>query len=374
MTPDVWALYVDESGDFASFADSPIVAGLLFHGGGPAVGDGAVRSALESAAPDVPWPIHGWLLRRVVMYALWPHTRELQGRLCAPEFARKAVEFLEREAPDAFSRAVGALLSGGQKEPKEPDLRTLERALESRQPAIHGALWREMVRVRNLVTSVLSVVAAAETYLFAAGEAIRGDAIPESPDAGDRYLTLLACLFERVALALAYNGGKHRVDLHVLWRRLREETLGRDVRLHIAGVAKAAREAAGRPDREFQWGKGSVRLNPAQVVGFSPTVRASYVLADLAAGEARSVLASMSASLADVRQELHERLGVPIHFDSPDLTHAAASGLAQAHVAIAVRGEPAPENALSDPSIRIWAREQAICWATALGRPGERRS
>ncbi len=381
-----WSLYIDESGDPASPAEDPVLAGLLVDQERHADLAARLREGLGRAAPDVPWPIHAWLTRRPAMYALWRYraANERPDGLSATDAA--AIAAWRAREPDALEAALALLRAGG--EPRPGDLRPLDRALAAADPAASGALLRRAEATRAAIERVLAGLAAEERasgasgatgvspglLAFAVGEARRGDAWPaeDDPARADRYLKLLETILQRVADALLRQGGRHQVDIHALVRRLEVRDLAGQRRasmLHARHVAEAAAGAT-TGTRTIVRDGATVRLNPAGTPRFDERVHPALVVADYAANVARRYLPRFRP-LERILVELGGEVPFPFASGRPGLEalpHPAATGVARAFLDQARRREgPAPDRApLVAAGIRPWAREQAERWAASL--------
>ena len=63
-------LFVDESGTFDDEEAHPVVAGVLMAEGPLECNEAWIRQLITDELPWLPWPVHGWVTRRPLMYAL----------------------------------------------------------------------------------------------------------------------------------------------------------------------------------------------------------------------------------------------------------------------------------------------------------------
>lgn len=365
MPPRRWSLFLDESGAPEREDGEPVVCGLLVLEDAYPGFPGALREALARAAPEVPWPIHAWLTRKPILYAIWPLVRAA-GRMDAlPPRAAEAIGAADVHAKDALARVTAAVRAGA--DPEAADVDALDRVLRLRAPAARAWLWARAVETRAAIGRVLEGLAraGAEVAFVAAGEGAPGDAMPEG-DTGDRYLELLACAAGRAADALAARGGEHRVDLYALARRVTVAALPEPVRSHVRELASAAARGTS-PGRVRERAGARVRLNPAAVQDFDARVHPALVLADFASNAAWRALASRDR-LERLLTEIEDRLRIPAASGHDGLPYVAATGAAWKYVERARgNGRPLPDPApLEAPGVRAWAREQAIRWANEL--------
>ncbi len=350
-----WDLFVDESGDFADAADAVVVAGVLVRRGCKAFAPMRLEHALRAAAPHVPWPLHTSLIWRPSAHVLW---RAHEGA-AQPADAR-ALDLLRRACPDLLA-AVQAQLARGA-EPRHADLVLLERTLRG----LDGETWPRLTRAaHHTATRIRQVLVTAarqagdDVALVTAAESTLGDAVPAGGTSGDRYLTLLTRLLERLADALARKAGDHEVRLHVLGRDVQDPLLHRPTPLHVRHLTAAAQDATRAEDRRVTTSSGSVRLVPQPVLAFDAHAPAGAVAADLVANAIRRDV-NASAGLRDLSAALSGKLSMgPTLAGRPLVT---ASGAAAAWLDHARGGRVGP---LAD-GLRRWALEQALAWGREL--------
>jgi hypothetical protein len=365
-----WSLFVDESGDFDDPEDDVVVAGLLLSEERHPRLARRLRRALDEAVPEVPWPIHARLTRQPVMFALWPYRRAAEDLEAVHPLVAAAIAAGRAEAGEALERALEALRQ--ERAPAHEDLLALDRALARRAPAAHGYLLRRASATRAALARVAAWLAPEETsalapaaLFFPAGETIRGDAIPRDAS-GDRYLTVLEALFQRVADALLALGGSHQVNVCPLSRRVSIRDVPgarRDPFLrpeHIAGAM--ARVTS--PERRLARGEAWVRLNPGPVPHFDESVHPALVIADFLSNLAYGMI-PRHWPLARLLERLRDRVLLPVE-TRPGLPNPAASGRARALLDSVRGGRGEDPGSLDEPGVRPWAREQALLWKAAI--------
>lgn len=140
-----WSLFVDESGDFSDNDDEVVVAGLLVSDVRHSRLERRLRHALDRA-PDVPWPVHAWLTRRPIMFALWPVLRAREDLrqvhpLVADHVCRSATRWLVAGFDAQGRRDEGADLVGLMREAE-------------RQPSTAGKTARRYLALIDLDRAV----------------------------------------------------------------------------------------------------------------------------------------------------------------------------------------------------------------------------
>lgn len=369
-----WRLYIDESGDFDR-PRTPVIGALLARQDHPGISPGRLCYVLSHAAPHVPWPIHGFFLHQPAMHAAWacaaPHPYIPPAGVAA---ARRV--FLERNS--TLLARIEANIQA-KRDPARADAQALDGLLQVADPVLHSVFRRVANETVRRVVDVLSGLAApegvSECWVLGTAEGEDGDAIPSEPGVPDRYLTLLACLLQRVMDSLALCGGLQEVEILPLERDVAGPMPGRRIRLHRGHVAEAARRATGEVSERPTWRRGqtSVTFVPLDPVAWNQRLHPALVLADLVAISMSGPLRT-SNCLKQVTDEVRYRLGVePV--DSARLPTLSASGEVAACVADGRHFRFGTDEAarrvprVTASPVRVWAWQQAITWAGALTRP-----
>jgi hypothetical protein len=362
-----WRLFIDESGDFKRSDADPIVAGVLL-GEGPAECDETwIRQILIKELPFIPWPFHGWVTRRPLMYALWPEVRVNNSAPGTEDAAKKALKLLQDRAPELLQKVLDQTKTGDPK--KRGDVKALERIVQRFDRESFKCLEACMKRARNRLRKTAQLVgrSSAATIIVAA-EGERGDAIPES-GGGDRYLNLLEALLQRAADALLERKEDKAVEyelrIHVLTRYVMEPVLGRQIPLRAQDVGRVAGEGIGAPNRTLSRGLATVRLVPEQSSNWIDDLRAGLVLADYVSNEAVIWLHQAPTPSVDKlcrRLKDHTKFRASFH-EGNKLAHTAASGEALRFLKFQ-RKEPDPPTVhfSGKGQLRLWAQEQANEW------------
>lgn len=253
-----WSLYVDESGKL-EVDDEVVVAGVLVRQDGPRL-ESALRGELRKVAPHVPWPPHAGLLWLPTMHALWMDDGARRGHAPAPGFVDLVLQTWRAACPAALDKALAAVQRGGK--PNDNTLKELDRHLE---PSTVKELRRIIRQIGAGLLEIRSALGGTKkVWLCMAAEATPGDAFPAAGEPGDRYLELLACLFQRVADVVARVGSDHNVQLHVL---VRDVTSGGKRRaLDVSGLSELASRVAGRIRMEAKVWEFDSRIGPGLVI------------------------------------------------------------------------------------------------------------
>lgn len=360
-----WRLYVDESGKFDSLDDEVLALGLLVRTDVSATEGANLRRSLQTAAPELPWPLHAAELNVPVYHALAAYA----GRSGSGGGAAKG----EDDLPDrvvailrtGFERELETALSSvraGQK-PEGKALKALDQALRRASRRIYEEVQSRSRKALASVFRVMESLARAgndapdapAVMIVLAGESSRGDASPGVDPAVDRgserYLTVLECLLERTGDVVARRGGRHNVILEVLSRPSFNQAR------HLGNVSRRVQAGVAAP----------VRLTAMQPLRFDAQVSGALVLADAAANRARrSLVDAPNASLLDFEDSLQKGLSAPVRGGSPPLSNLAATGRARFHVQEARHGRSS-DPALLEREVRRWAKEQALEWGKYFG-------
>jgi len=363
-----WSLYIDESGDFADASSSVVVGGLLVRAEAECGGPGPLRRRLLNAIPIPHWPLHASRINLPVWFALVQVALATDKSAVDP-VAAATVSGLGSRCGAELTTALQALANG--REPPYEDLRRMNHLLRKHLPREYAALEGWGRRLWAAVAELVSVLAVPDVRpgfpnvaVFAAGEtdipAIDAGSTAAGEDA--RYRELLACTLERVAAVLGRAGGRHRVGVHVLGRRVFNQVLGQPAPLLPSDVAPIAHAVSTRhaPD---------VRLVIEEVSRFDPDVNPTLILADFTANHAHRALRSHCTALSVAEAQVRERIPADVRSGKPPLSHLAAGGLAASWVAWAVgqRQSPPSESIALSGQRRRWACEQAYEWISALG-------
>jgi hypothetical protein len=251
--------------------------------------------------------------------------------------------------------------------PTASSVRDLDQILGRADPALRGELSRTVVR-RTLtdLRGLLRSLAKEGVRLFLAAEARRADSVP-APFA-DRYLGLLACLFERARLAVERQLPGHErgdVNLVVGGRKVHHE--GATDFLSPRIVRLAADWSACHGDR--------VRLHACPPRGMDGRAPPGLEVADLTANASFQVTddrAIESLGLDQLVQRLRVETELPLDFGAGTGPHVATSGTPREHLARSMTQlrelraagfRPFPvERVPRGPGLRPWAADQSDRW------------
>lgn len=366
---DAWWLYVDESGNFAEETDQVVVAGLLLKDQATAAGQATLKTRLLGAAPHVPWPLHASQIKIPTMHALW--AIEAGPKHCSTKLlsvSSAAIDVLTKPETDALT-SVRADLSA-RRTPRWNELRRLETTLSGTAPSIHAVLTdvaRDVqTEIRHTVTTLARLwLEEDNARVVCCSEPLPGDASPPT-NQGDRYLSLLETMAERLLDFMCWTGGKHVVNLRVLRRNVRDSTLGVETPLHVRHLQSMVRTLAdsnrlGAVGRAHQ-----VTLNPFDVPRYDETVHPGLVVADLIANHLRKAIYP-GGDLRNLSMRAQRLIAFPLLFGAPAVPTIAATGAPRRRVSEArrkgkVNNGNGDAGALEDPRLYLWAREQALRW------------
>jgi hypothetical protein len=367
--PAQWVLYLDESGRFDDPDDAVAVAGVLIRSESSLVTDSHIRSALETAAPGLPWPHHTAWHRLSAWVGLCCHRFALLGNGTAiPPLviaaAQQVLDYLAVAESTVMARVIAALDAG--RNPEFEDLQLLSRRVQLRPELTasstrlvdYGRLAGDAVRslLEDLSCRLEGPDGAPGVLVLAASEAELGDAglHASDPVLADRYLALVGTLCGRLAASLERLGGEHRVEIHASMRNVRDRRFGKNVPLSPGHVQKAALEAR----RQVT----SVTLIAAGVAPFHDS-HALFVVADHLANAARHATRDAYSPLRDVELSLQAGSSIQVRSGTPARSHLASSGppelwLRQARPdAFATPAAPP-----CDATLRRWSCEQGWEW------------
>ncbi len=274
-----WRLYIDESGDQGAPDREFAVVGLLVPAPSRAFESVRLRVALIGACPWAQWPMHGRLLRRGAMQALWA-MGPLRDRVGDPAL----IEAVERTR-SLWRRACGSALKAAcdaiedHEEPRDAELDLLERVL--RRDLALWVVWdtlafRAAATARRVLerAAIEAREAGAPAYLLVAAESVRGSAGP----LGTRYPVLLGALIERLRDLLLALGGSHHVYLSAQVVFVTDDL----VPLRRRAVVSEIKRVLGAVT---VWrGDDTVTVEAEETVSFGPFAPGAHVLVDHAAG------------------------------------------------------------------------------------------
>ena len=357
-----WNLYIDESGKFEDPDDVVTVAGLLIKEGVDSFSQERVRRALERAFPRVPWPVHGWVLRKVCMQAVWAYSAYKHKAQMPSSCEWDVIQLLEND--ERFQNACNCVRKA--KDPKYDDLTYLDALIRKRDSVLWSCLFNAMIHQQEAIWRVLQscskISLPGSVFLVVASETIQGDS---ASSLRDRYLELLACLFHRTADLLLVCSGENQVWLHPLTRKIFDPRLNCFYHLNPNQINNAAVRATS-PERSVKREGGEVRLIPSRPADWTNRVSSMHVLADHLAGTAR-YFCSRNMNLQKLTSRLHKRTGLATSLCG--LPTLSSSGLAFSYL-LSMRDETlcdgsVPENYVplfEDLAVRTWAYEQAALW------------
>ena len=357
---ETWWLYIDESGDKRAPTDEFVVVGLLVSERA-AFATATLREALRVRAPYVPWPMPGWLLRRPAMHVAWASRRP---RRCPPHLEshmRAADELLQREAKEAYR----AICSAAERavDPDGTTLHALDAVLAARQPGTHAVLQSQALWVWSAMKEVLTVAAEASpadaVFLVTGAESRRGDAVIAG---GDRYLTVIEQLLDRVVQALCVLGGRHQLNVSPQRLRVFDPATKLDRQLHPTVLAPILARITGAGDLRRAWGAGGVRVCLHPAVALDRVAPPPHVLVDHVAGRVRGGLSDGKRPLETVLHRLSWLGPAP---ETRGLPLVATSGVGAAIIAQARAG--ATGAPIAGGGARRWALEQARASAQLVG-------
>lgn len=371
---ETWWLYVDESGDFSNAHDCVVVAGLLLNQAATGTGEATLRSVLGQAAPHIPWPLHASIIHLPVAHAFW--AKRAGPNQCSTELSRASADALEwaaQRSREIVDQVLGALAAN--REPSFGKLKTLDVALSGAAPDLHRVLSKfardVMTRVHEVVRTLANGwLENGQAALFCAAEPLVGDAVPAG-SSGDRYLSLLETLLERLLDFLDWAGDDHCVNLRVLRRNVRDPMLGATAPLHVRHLHTMVSELTGSPRGRLQGAHGAVKLAPVDTPAFDGTAHPGLVLADLTANRLRRAVFN-GGNLDRLNRAVSQLTAFPVLNGPASLPTVAATGdLRRCVGAIRHRDAgPLPANlhALDDTHFEAWSRQQARRWMELLAQ------
>jgi len=363
-----WALFVDESGNFDDPDDIVAVSGVLLHHRS-SLQPHVLKSALKRAAPLLPWPPHAWLLNQPAFTAI--AIRELlrggdggvSGRVSSAAIdAYRAMRQADSGAVERVTQAFRA----GDPDVAKSEIKLLTAAISTADRPAFDTLRHYGVEIRALVARLVTEAAAQErvadeflpVWLVLSSETVTGDAFPSS-STGDRYLTLLEVLLERLAQVLRRTGHEHEVAVWVSRR---------DVANGLGGTEHLAQPRLQRLITAAAKHQPTIQLTAAGIGRSTDERGAGYVVADFAANASRVATFPRGRTLDEVYSVLRQRIGLVQLETGGVYSHCAANGAAAALIARAEsEGVAAPRGELLANQRRaLWACQQAWTWAESV--------
>lgn len=382
-TPEVWQLFVDETGAFdAADVEESFVVGLLVRAEDTPSSRASMREALQSAFATVPWPPHATDLNVPAWRPYLHAAGSTAGAAQTDPRVAKAARALA--SCEAFRAAVG---------PSARSRRDLRAALEAashwlrkRQPDLVSELEalavRERAEAARRIRAVLGSPPGRAWLVVAAARPVDEPVRLGAQLTTDPYVDALETLLERVHLLVAsHDHGEASERAPVVWCHVATRSV------EGAGASNARTEVGPEAVGELI---GRARLHGRPVRGRDVTLRAArqvyrydagvhpgIVAADVLANGAHHELArkiGRGTSWDEVRDRIAGSLAARVTIDATrlgpeaqSLSSIAAAGVARRHIA-ACRG---PEQ---DPALArerwLWARQQAIAWSRALRASG----
>lgn len=344
MAPQVWRLYVDETGRFTQPVDTVAVAGLLVPAGLRGATPGALVQSLRAAVPGIPWPLHASLINQPAYFAVVHAAGAVDPSGASASYLHAAIACMSTGAPDRFGRALDAVRRS--QEPRVTDIVDLSSVLKKGASdsyahfQVNSSIWRAVRRIVGELRRRAD--RGTEPVLLAASEGLNGNAAggPRPTPEDNRYFALLALLAARVAIVLESRGVPFVLEPHVLTRPITDVDSGRHRLLNAADVAATV-------DPAFE---GSVWCEglSCHVHHFDRHVIPLLVLADFAANACRPELDGPNRRLSSVEHSIEHRAGVPVRLTGPPPATLLAATI---------------DAAGATTAIKRWAREQAAEWA-----------
>lgn len=364
-----WALYLDESGNFAAPDEPVCIAGVMLQEAPSQEADEILRSVLKRIDPIAWYPPHATELRLTAWWvAAWalasPSARDAHPQARTLEHAAALCALACEEPP------LVAMFAALRRErcPSYDALKTASWWLHRRHRAVNDALRdiaNEADRQYRLVASrLVDQYGPSRCFVVAASD--DGAEPPPASGPRDRYLALLVVLLERVfALLRTRPAERHTVRVVVAGRNVLDPALGaRPLRAQDVGdcVRRAERFPLDPPREPADpW----VRLVPAMTTRYDALTPPGVVLADFIANRCRRALHA-TVSWSTLRDELVATTHLPVEVTAralptmgPRPTIAAAGA---ARVAITRAFEPDAPDVPVDPG-GPWPVEQARRWA-----------
>ncbi|MDX9722841.1 MAG: hypothetical protein RBU37_18980 [Myxococcota bacterium] len=354
-----WWLFIDEAGAFDDKRDRVAVGGLLIDADWSAGSAVALRNALQSCVPYIPWPLHLRELESSVMHFIW--TLEFERDSLEREQAREELCAFERvlnlDDRERLSRVRQAVRHG--QVVKLPDLQALQRQ-SGRLPTLD--LWvrrqqRSRSAIDTVIGSLLSLPNADQRLVWlGASEAVLQDCWP--PPGHDRYLNLLSALVERACDALVARSGSHRVELRVLSRDVWDAHTGASRRLSTADLDGLLQRCA--TQHQYHAQDARIRFEVAQPSHFDADCDAYHVLADFFSSRARFRFQPYVS-----HEQLTQRLRQHCLASASTPLEVNGSGHAQRFVNQARTSGAVPTTTLPG-AVSLWARQDAQRWAALV--------
>ncbi len=350
MTQKEWLLYLDETGRKDSKDDNFAVVGLLFEKPENTRWEVELKSRLTRALPMIPWPMHAYLLRIPLMYALW-HARKPMCGVLKPlkTVGPLAIEYLKTHFPDELTYFVDDLSIS--REPSDfSRIKKLDRTLLFKNPALHKHLSAIAVdartTIKTLMAEALNGPAASRVVTLAARLKWEPNSLGQ-----DDYLSSLHALYQRTHDGLNLLGGSHKVMVHAANLFVHDPTFDKRTMLNRNHLLDAAKSIETSDDSNIQFLLGGT-------YDFDDMVPAGIVIADYIANSLYNVIGY--ATLHRMRCWVHAHNDSAIDCGSPPLPMVSAIGTAQNATDNARNGQNPPgQTAIIGPP---WIREQTQNW------------
>lgn len=359
----IWALYIDESGNFCRLDGRVDIAGLLIDLDWRGCTPGALRAALQARAPHVPWPLHARELFQPVLHAIWYANSQQCGLdSTLRERALLVCQELRASAPRTFDAVEERIQT--RKSPRMDEVSALGNYFKTQEDtsvwqAVADDTWRKL----GELLQDLHALPDAPQHLawFIASD----PAFPRlrQPDCEpDRYRALLPAFLERVVDHLIQIGGQHTVRVRACELDVFDPLIGRNRPLSTADLGRLIRQSA--CPRPYIAAGGQVDLVADHPARFDRDADAHHVLADFAATRGRECFTGNS------REEILQAFEQRCHCLPAIAQRVCANGPPQVHINQARRHHDyqAPPPPLFLPPIRSWTEEDARIWAPIVAQ------
>ncbi len=364
-----WSLHVDESGNFDDPEEVVLVAGAMFHEPVTRRGDEILRAALKRMDPLIPYPPHATELALIAWWVAAWRFADPSVRVSHPARAHldRASEVVERNAARPELATFTAALAA-ERRPSYEATRAASDWLARNEPGVAArlrALTRQAeIDYQHLGEELQRRFGPDGAFVVAAMDPGRAHAI--TTETGDRYLSLLVVLFERIfAVLRARPAERHVVRVTAAVRHVSVPLVGRrPLRPQDLGdcVRRAERFALDPPSGPVD---PFIRVVPGTTPRYDQNAPPGIVLADFVARGLRHAVRDLSQqwSTAEARAERGVRFPASV---VPRVTPGgarcptvAAVGEPRARVALAFAGGVVPPAAGN-----TWMDQQADAWIT----------
>jgi len=373
-----WDLYIDESGDFGSLADTPIdrrrpgdddvvVAGVLMDRTSETWSEKALRRSLVGVAPWLPRPLHMAHVNRCAMHAV--ALVAARRRVDGPDdetiaAAKRCVDAMRSGDGDLYRRVAARVRKG--ETPRIGEVVALDRFVDEVESADRKAIMRLVRSTQRTLqarirAAIGDAIAQEHGHWVVATEAVPGGDRIRGDEVSDRYLGLLVELVARCADQLTASGGEHTLHVSALTRDVFDAGTGLRRRLHADVVRRQLVPRLGAPGTDGAFrirradGDSQVTVHIGPCESWTADVHPLHVCADVAANTMRGAI--RRTDLAAMAESAQRRMGLYLRVESlPNVATGGTPGACVARARVGAGAGPSMECA------RPLARAQAEAW------------